>query len=359
MKRLFVNIALMLFGVFLSLAFAEGAVRIFYPHARDHVIPSHLFVIDDSLGWTLAPSKHSVHATRYFDVSYTTNSFGFRDRSRSTTKKDDVYRILLYGDSLIFGWGIKDSERFSDLIEDEGSGLEIWNHGVPGWGLDQEVVLDEKEGAALNANAVMFFVGASTLSRIHTGYVYAKYKPMFIAQQDGTVTLIPVPKEQNAALSFFYKLLSPFYLPYFLESKIAVLQEAAILHATGGGERALPTPLESTRLVDNLTKQMLRVALDTAHRRGQQMSILVANLSQTDRSNLRKFCSETGIEDLEISSDILATSAADENSDLIFGKYDKHWNDKANRLIAAQILPQLKQLQAAATGPRTLRNWMP
>lgn len=344
MKKLFSNIALMLFGVFLALAFAEGAVRIFYPHARDHVIPSHFFVIDDNLGWTLAPSAKSAHTTRYFDVSYTTNSFGFRDKARSIAKRDDNYRVILYGDSLIFGWGVKDSERFSDLIEDEGSGIEIWNQGVPGWGLDQEVVLYEKEGEALNANAAMLFVGASTLSRIHTGYVYSKYKPMFIEQPDGSLRLVPVPKEKNAAVSFVYQLLSPFYLPYFLETKIAILQETARLYGTGGGERALP-PLESTRLVDNLTEQMLRVARGIARRRNQQMSILVANLSQADRSNLRKFCSETGIEDLEISPDILATSTADENSDLIFGKYDKHWNGKANRLIAAQILPQIKQLQ--------------
>jgi hypothetical protein len=335
----------MLFGVFLALALAEGFVRVFYPHARDHVIPSHLFVIDDSLGWTLAPSTQSEHTTRYFDVSYTTNSFGFRDRPRSSTKKDNVYRILLYGDSLIFGWGIKDSERFSDLIESEGSGLEIWNHGVPGWGLDQELVLYEKEGVALNANAAMFFVGASTLSRIHTGYVYSKYKPMFIEQQNGGLTLVPVPKENNAAVGFLYEVLSPFYLPYFLQTKIAAFQEAARLHATGTGERAPLPPLESTRLVDSLTKQMLRVALDTARRRNQKMSILVANLSQVDRSNLFKFCGETGIEDLEVAPDVLTTSTADENSDLIFGKYDKHWNGKANRLIAAQILPQVKQLQ--------------
>jgi hypothetical protein len=38
---------------------------------------------------------------------------------------------------------------------------------------------------------------------------------------------------------------------------------------------------------------------------------------------------------LEISPEILATATA--NSDLIFGQYDKHWNAKANKLIAAQL----------------------
>jgi hypothetical protein len=96
------------------------------------VISGHPFILDDELGWKLAPSKATTHHSRYFDTRYTTNSFGFRDKPRSTAKSDDAYRILLYGDSLIFGWGLNDGERFSDLIENERAGLEIWNLGVPG-----------------------------------------------------------------------------------------------------------------------------------------------------------------------------------------------------------------------------------
>jgi hypothetical protein len=83
------------------------------------VISGHPFILDDELGWKLAPSKTTTHHSLYFDTRYTTNSFGFRDKPRSTAKSDDAYRILLYGDSLIFGWGLNDGERFSDLIENE------------------------------------------------------------------------------------------------------------------------------------------------------------------------------------------------------------------------------------------------
>ena len=344
-KSILAKLVLVLFGIFLGLALTEGFVRVFFPYARDTVIPSHLFIIDDELGWKLAPSKTAPHHTRYFDARYTTNSFGFRDKTRSTTKSDDTYRILLYGDSLIFGWGLNDGERFSDLIENEKTSLQIWNLGVPGWGLDQEILLYEKVGKLLHADDVMFFVGASTLSRIHTGYIYQKYKPMFTQQHDGRLTLVSVPKGKTAVISLLYEMLSPFYLPYFLRDRIATFQEAVQLAVTGVGEHRPPPTIESIRLVDGLAKGMLRRAWDIARRRNQQMTILVANLSQSDRSDLRDLCNETGIEYFEIGPEILATATADDNSGLIFGKHDKHWNANANRLIAAQLLRQLKYRQ--------------
>ena len=288
-------------------------------------------------------------------MRYATNSFGFRDKPRSAVKSPATYRILLYGDSLIFGWGLNDRERFSDLIEDKLSGLELSNHGVPGWGLDQELVLYEKEGESLQADEVMFFVDANTISRIHTGYIYAKYKPMFSKQGDGRLTLVPVPKGKNAMVSFLYELLNPFYLPYFLQTQIATLQEAARLHAATGGGRIRPSTIKSQRLIDVLSKNLLLMARDTARKRNQQITVLVANLSQADRSDLRDFCNAAEIQYLEIGPDILATSTADDNSDLIFGKDDKHWNAKANMLIAAELLPQIMR----GRPPQNLRARVP
>src|SRR5204862_5414777 len=145
--------------------------RLFFPHARDGVIPGRFFTIDDDLGWRMRPERTAVHHTRYFDVEYATDALGYRDTG-STPASPSRYSMLLYGDSLVFGWGIPRGKRFSDLLERDG--LRIFNHGVPGYGLDQEVVAYEKE--TLHADEAWMFVGASTLRRIHTGYLYGKYK---------------------------------------------------------------------------------------------------------------------------------------------------------------------------------------
>ncbi len=110
---------LVLVGLCISLFLAEGLVRIFSPHSRDHVIPGGLFNIDDYLGWKLRAGKSTIHHSRYFDVVYTINSLGFRDKPRNVLKDENVYRILLYGDSQIFGWGVPEDKRFSNLIENK------------------------------------------------------------------------------------------------------------------------------------------------------------------------------------------------------------------------------------------------
>lgn len=52
----------------------------------------------------------------------------------------ELIRVHLVGDSMVFGWGLKDSETIaSQLNESLGGCFEVVNHGVPGWGPYQYV----------------------------------------------------------------------------------------------------------------------------------------------------------------------------------------------------------------------------
>jgi hypothetical protein len=73
------------------------------------------------------------------------------------------------------------------------------------------------------------------------------------------------------------------------------------------------------------------------------MIVLAANLSQVDRFELRSFSEARGIAYWEMPPEIISTSTMDEHSDLIFGEYDKHWNAKANALIAEKLLSQMSE----------------
>lgn len=63
------------------------------------------------------------------------NSLGFRDREVES-KKAGVYRIAVIGDSLTFGQGIEEKDRFTNLLEAElkrtNNGYEVWNFGMAG-----------------------------------------------------------------------------------------------------------------------------------------------------------------------------------------------------------------------------------
>ena len=50
-------------------------------------------------------------------MTYTTNSLGLREGEIPTNKPQNEYRVLLLGDSAIFGMGVEDDECVPRVIE--------------------------------------------------------------------------------------------------------------------------------------------------------------------------------------------------------------------------------------------------
>src|SRR4030067_3666544 len=218
LKKFFINIILVFAGICLAILLAEVFVRIFYPDSRDHVLPSGLYETDSYLGWRLAKEKSGDHHSKYFNVNYTTNSFGFRDKERIVKKENDKFRILLYGDSQIFGWGVPAEKRFSNLLEESLSDVEIWNLAVPAYGLDQQILLYQRD--AVDADAAIFFVTEYTLERIKYDYLYHKSKPRFVIDDSERIKII-LPEAPGIIRNFVNSAIKWMYLPFFLEEKIS------------------------------------------------------------------------------------------------------------------------------------------
>lgn len=92
-----------------------------------------------------------------------TDTRGMRTPPFAVPKPKDVYRILVLGDSLPFGWGVEEAETFPRLLERalaEGGGrrFEVVNGGSPGWGLDDEWQWLQEEGLALEPDLVLHCV---------------------------------------------------------------------------------------------------------------------------------------------------------------------------------------------------------
>jgi hypothetical protein len=61
------------------------------------------------------------------------NSSGFREREFSAAKPAGVYRIVAVGDSFTYGNGIRQEDRYSDLLQARlPSNFEVLNFGAPG-----------------------------------------------------------------------------------------------------------------------------------------------------------------------------------------------------------------------------------
>jgi hypothetical protein len=326
------EIVLVVVAICVGLALAEGLVRLFQPHVRDPVVPGRLFEIDPQLGWKLRPGASAIHASRYFEAPYDINAFGYRDGVRRSAKDAAQHRILLYGDSQAFGWGLPAAQRFSNLIEARSAGVEVWNLAVPGYGLDQQILSYERDGQRFDADEIMLLVSVLTLNRLPRDYVYRKNKPKFVLDADGALQLVPIRQGANAWTSFLYEALSGFYLPYFVEQQLAAAKAAAA-EAPAADRAQRPAP---KRELGRLEQSLLERAHAVALARGHRLTLLVElpqSLEGMKRS-LWNFCADKAIRCLEI----VLPPPQEQHA---LGVHDGHWNRAANALIADQLLAQL------------------
>jgi tetratricopeptide (TPR) repeat protein len=85
-----------------------------------------------------------------------TNSHGQRDRERSLEKPPGTRRVLLLGDSVVEGYGLREEETLSRQLEARmGAAWEVLNFGVSGYCTLAEVELLEVKGLAFDPDAVV------------------------------------------------------------------------------------------------------------------------------------------------------------------------------------------------------------
>jgi hypothetical protein len=341
-REYLVRVSLVGFGCLVALALGEGFVRWFHPESRDHVFPS-LLEIDPNLGWRLRAGESAPHESSYFAVTYSINELGYRDRPRGIPKPEGVHRILLYGDSQIFGWGIQADQRFSNLIEDRLPSLEIWNLAVIGYGLDQEILSYEDKGQLLNADQVILFASRDTLNRTYVDYFSKKHKPRFVMEQNGTLRVIPIPPGAHARTRFLYDVFGFLYLPHFLERRQMILDDIRQRAAGAQGSETLEGAVPIGEFEKSLFEKARQIALERRHR----LTIL-ASLPGAATKELQSFGERQGI-------GVIAIGLPEDPVELRLGRYDRHWNVRAHQLIVGQLLPyflETRPAASAASGPK-------
>ena len=329
-KYVSVIVALVI-GAFIALAVAEITVRIFFPYSRDHIIPGSLFNMDPELGWSFRKSHQSRHQTKSFDVNYKINALGYRDKERTPKKAAGTKRVLLYGDSQVFGWGLAAKDRYSNLLENRIANTEIWNLAVPAYGIDQELLSFEKDAKRFSPDSVILFTSPSTLGRTRYGYNYKKYKPQFVLSKTGELDLKPVPKSGRFFSGLLYKSVGWMYLPYFIERRLEMLNSKPVSNEVRERRK-----LEH---LNKLNKRILLRAKQSVTAVGAKLIILCPTKNQK-RKDLEAFSKEQGLTFIHIE-----LSGAKEK--WILAPTDHHYNPQAAKVIADQIEPKLRRVLLA------------
>lgn len=129
LRNLAVVTSIAIVSSLIGLVLLEGMVRWFYPLYD----PSGQvqFVVDPN-GLALGPknrTKRQSSPTGDFDVSVQFNASGFRDsKDVASVRSGD---IVVVGDSFAYGWGVEESQRFSNLLQDS-LRKRVFNIATPG-----------------------------------------------------------------------------------------------------------------------------------------------------------------------------------------------------------------------------------
>lgn len=245
-----------------------------------------MMAYDELLGWRLVPNSRAWSESPEYKVQYIINSKGLRDKEYSYNKEPGKLRIIYLGDSITFGWGVDANSRFTEILERRFTNVEIINMGVPGYGIDQDLLFLNQEGVKYLPDLVLIYVIPDDLKRACYSKMWGRPKPKFLLGKGDRLILSNVPVPRMDIFSFNHYMLDQIrcylaqksYLFYFIQHKFYLWNESRV---KGSGNEAIKEELAKA-----VFKEMCnRVKLLNAK------MITVGNLSD----NIQKFLRENNI----------------------------------------------------------------
>ncbi len=312
--------ALLITSLTFSLALAEAAIRLSHPL---WVIPyppacfwPQLYQRFDAYGYRLWPSRRMQERYPLANprtLSIVSNSDGFRSR-REFREPDARRRIVVLGDSMVFGSGVEESERFTELLESMEPGWRVDNLGMVAYGPDLMLRALEAVGVSLEPDVVVFAIFSHDFYRVMpeaTGVGFPL--PRYVLEADRLVT-VPYPAR-----------------PPWMRS--GLVQAARYLYWR---YTAASFPLNAA-ILDRFR------ALAAEHRFVPAVAFLPARRNGWDdrrrRGWLRRYAERNGLPFLDLTGPL--QQAAIER---LYIPGDAHWNPDGHRVAAEALRPFLASL---------------
>jgi hypothetical protein len=211
-----INIALTAISVSITLLIPELILRargLYSP--PDNPIRAEVpdkFQGDESIGYRLWPSRRTVldgmRRGESSSIPLVSNSDGFRS-SREFDEPDERLRILVIGDSFVFGLGVHEKDRVTEQLEAMEPGWRVDNMGMAGWGVDLMIRALEKFGPKVKPDVVVLAIYADDFLRLLPYFAGMGYPlPKFELSGSELVTVpfpYPNPLERLRVVQWFYQ----------------------------------------------------------------------------------------------------------------------------------------------------------
>lgn len=302
-----------------------------------------IYKSDERLGWTGMPNvttrMHVPVLPRLTVQSFTvrTNNLGFRDDD--VRAKKTKQRVLILGDSLLWGLGVDNKNMASEILEKKlfRGKTEVINMAMNAYSTDQEFLVFSSAGKKYKPdNVFLFFYPNDVLGNLCSVF-YRSKKPKFV-MDEGKLQLIPAelagkddPDSRNVALNCkkdedFTGFLKTYPAEY--ERGVRLTEEIILrlfreVSATGARFFLFYAP-HFAQIYDSEWKH----SVDAMH-------VPDAGMERYKLQNiLRAFCRRNGIAFVDMTPVFQKRSRAEYD---FFNRYHGHWNEKGNAL-AAEIM---------------------
>ena len=183
-KNVAANFALVLVAVTLTLAAAEGILRVFQIPLPNHVDGDREYFtrFDPILGWRALPDVEALHTQHGFSAKVRQNRLGLRAASTiGPERTDERHRVLVLGDSYVWGYGTDQQDLFTEPAVHGHPDVELINFGVSGYGTDQELLWYRDLGRQFDVDQVILaFTPYNDVSNNLSAAAYGYDKPHFV-----------------------------------------------------------------------------------------------------------------------------------------------------------------------------------
>lgn len=154
------------------------------------------FAYDPELGWRGRPSASGPFAGWEFVTQVHLNELGFRNAGLWRDKRPAQYEVLLLGDSITWGYGVEEGQRYSDLLGKElakfGINALINNVAVNGYDTGQELLLYRRLKGQGCPDIVLLGLYSNDV-RENGSSLQGPYSKPYFRLTDGRLQLVNVP----------------------------------------------------------------------------------------------------------------------------------------------------------------------
>ena len=282
---------------------------------------------DPEFGWVLKPNfkKNGIEI----------NSLGFRSSQEFNFETDFRKKVLLLGDSMVFGFGVFQKSIFSELLNREYKDVIFVNSGVNGYSTWQEYLVLKKYVHQIKPDLIILFYTQENdmfenprQDRFHPGVVLMNNEPVY--QQAKPENKVPLYQKSMAYRLLNQKVLYGKDFTYLFQKL-----DFGMRRENSNVWRIAQRILQKMTEIKN--EEKIRFVIVDVPTRNQLRN---PKMKRTRQNLLRKLSQEEGL----LYYDLL--NFYPKNFEPLFLPNDPHWNSNGHQFIAdslkEKILPEFE-----------------